>query len=86
MATHKSAEKRARQTIVKTEQNRMHVSRMRTAIRKVEDAVRLKDKVKAMEAFQAAQPLIVKVGARHITHKRTASRKVSRLAAQVKSI
>lgn len=86
MATHKSAEKRARQTLVKTEQNRMHMSKMRTAVRKVEEAVRLKDKMKAIEAFQAAQPLIVKVGVRHITHKRTASRKVSRLAAQIKSI
>lgn len=86
MATHISAEKRVRQTVLKTEQNRVHVSRMRTAIRKVEDAVRLKDKEKAAEAFRAAQPLIIKVGARNITHKRTASRKVSRLAAQVKSI
>lgn len=86
MANHKSAEKRVRQTKAKTEVNRARVSRVRTYVRKVEEAIASGDEVKAKEALKVAQPEIQRAVTKGITKKNTAARKISRLAGRIKKL
>jgi small subunit ribosomal protein S20 len=86
MATHKSAEKRARQTVVRTVRNKARKSRVHTAIRKIDEAVAKKDYKAAQEALKAAQPEIAKAASKGTLPKKRASRKISRLAARVKKL
>jgi small subunit ribosomal protein S20 len=86
MANHASAEKRIRQTKVRTAQNRVVVSRMRNSLKKVEDALKLKDKGKAQEALKLAQPEVMKTAQKGIIHTNMAARKISRLSARIKSL
>lgn len=86
MATHKSAEKRARQTIVRTARNKARKSRIHTATRKVEEAVAKKDYKAAVEALRAAQPELAKAASKGTLPKKRASRKISRLSARVKKL
>jgi small subunit ribosomal protein S20 len=86
MANHKSSVKRARQTIKKAAVNRNRISRVRTYVRKVEEAIESGDPVKAKEALKAAQPVMQKAASKGVVKKNTASRKISRLAARVKKI
>lgn len=79
MANTKSAKKAARQTIRRTEVNKSRRSRMRTFIRKVEEAIATGDHAVAFAALQAAQPEMMRAAQKGILHKNTASRKVSRL-------
>ncbi len=58
MANHKSAEKRARQTERRTAVNTARRSRVRSSIKKVEEAIKSGDKKAAAEALRAAQPEI----------------------------
>ncbi len=60
MAQHKSAKKRIRQTVGRTEVNRARMSRIRTFIRTVEDAIASGDKGAAEAALKAAQPEIMR--------------------------
>ncbi|MEO5338219.1 MAG: 30S ribosomal protein S20 [Magnetospirillum sp. WYHS-4] len=86
MANHKSAEKRARQTARRTAVNRDRLGRIRTHVRKVEEAIAAGDKAKAQEAFRAAQPEMMRGTQAHVLHKNTVSRKLSRLAARIKAM
>lgn len=86
MANHKSAEKRARQTLRRTAVNRDRIGRVRTFIRKVEEAIASGDKTKAQEAFRAAQPEMMRGAQTSVIHKNTVSRKLSRLAARIKAM
>ena len=86
MANHKSAEKRDRQSKMRRLRNRMNKSAMKTAIRQIEDAVAAGSEEQAKAALQAAIPVICKTAAKGTIHKNTASRKVSRLAARLKSV
>lgn len=86
MANTKSAKKATRQTVRRTEVNKARVSSTRTAIRKVEDAIAAGDQAAANEAFKAAAPLLVRTSQKGTMHKKTASRKVSRLNARVKAM
>ncbi len=86
MAHHKSAKKRIRQTERRTEVNGARVSRIRTFVKKVELAIASGDAAEAKAAFLAAEPELVKGVQAGVLHKNTASRKVSRLAARVKSM
>ena len=86
MAHHASAKKRIRQTERRTEVNRSRVSRIRTFVKKVEQAITGGDKAAAAEALRAAEPELMKGVQAGVLHKNTASRKVSRLAARVKSL
>ena len=70
----------------RTERNRDQRSRMRTFIRRVEEAVVAGNKDEAVEALRIAQPAIAKAGQKGLMHKRTASRKVSRLSKSVSAI
>ena len=83
MANSPSSKKRARQTERRTEVNKARRSRIRTFIRKVEEAIAGGDKAVAAEALRVAQPEIMRAAQKGIVHKNTASRKVSRLAHRV---
>lgn len=86
MANIKSAEKRNRQNVVRYARNHARISRVRTFIRKVEEALESGDKVKAAEAFKAAQPEIHRGVTKGVLRKKTASRKLSRMSARVKAL
>lgn len=86
MANSPQARKRIRQAARRTEINTARRSRMRTFIRKVEEAIASGDSASAKAALQAAQPEIMRSANKGIIHKNTASRKVSRLAARVKAL
>ena len=83
MANTTSAKKAARKIARRTEVNKSRRSRMRTFLRKVEEAIASGDKGAAAEAFKAAQPEIMRAAQKGIVHKNTASRKVSRLAHRI---
>ncbi len=81
-----SAKKRVRQTARKTDVNRARRSRIRTFIKKVDLAIAAGDKSGAEAALKAAQPEIMRGVTRGVVHKNTASRKISRLSAQVRAL
>jgi small subunit ribosomal protein S20 len=86
MANSPSARKRIRQIERRTEVNKGRRSRIRTFIRKVEEAVAKGDAAAASEALRAAQPEIMRGVSKGVLHRNTASRKVSRLAQRVKAL
>ena len=86
MANTSSAKKATRQIERRTEANRIRRSRMRTFLRKVEEAIASGNKDSAREALAAAEPEIMRAVSKKVLHKNTASRKVSRLAARVKAV
>jgi small subunit ribosomal protein S20 len=86
MANTKSAKKAARQAIRRTEVNKARTSRTRTAVRSVEEAIKAGDKDAAAKALRAAGPILARTAQKGVIHKKTASRKVSRLSARVKSM
>ena len=86
MANSPGSKKRARQTVRRTEVNKARRSRIRTFLRKVEEAIASGDKDKAAEALRVAQPELMRGVTRGVYHKNTASRKMSRLAARVKAL
>ncbi|WP_341989133.1 30S ribosomal protein S20 [Azorhizobium sp. AG788] len=86
MANTPSAKKAARKIERRTEVNRSRRSRVRTYLRKLEDALTAGDKVSADAAFKAAEPEIMRAVTKGVLHKNTASRKVSRLAARVRKL
>lgn len=86
MANTVSAKKMTRKIARRTAINRSRRSRMRTFVRKVEEAIASGDPSKAREALSAAEPEIMRAAQNGIVHKNNASRKVSRLAARVKAL
>lgn len=86
MANTKSAKKAARQAERRTLVNKARRSRMRSLVRKVEEAIAAGDKGAASLALRAAQPEIMRSASKGIIHKNTASRKISRLSARVKAL
>ncbi len=83
MANTRSAKKAARQTIRRTETNKARRSRMRSFVRKVEEAIASGDKDKASAALKEAEPVLARTAQKGMLHRKTASRKVSRLAKRV---
>lgn len=81
-----SAKKRLRQTIKRTEVNRARISRVRTFIRKVEEAITAGDKDAARAALRAAEPELMRGANKRVVHKNTASRKISRLSQRIKGM
>ena len=86
MASHKSAEKRARQTVKRTAVNSARRSRLRGSIKKVEEAIKAGDKKAANEALRAAQPEIHRGAAARVVDKNAAARRMSRLNARIKAM
>lgn len=85
MATHKSAEKRARQTIKRNTINRARRSRVATAVKAVDAAVAANDAAAAVKAQRAAESALAKSAGKTL-HWKTAARKASRLAKRVKAL
>jgi small subunit ribosomal protein S20 len=86
MANTTSAKKMVRKIAKRTEINRSRRSRMRTFLRKVEEAIASGDQAAAQAALRAAQPEIMRAAQNGIVHKNTASRKVSRLASRIRTL
>ena len=86
MANSPQSAKRARQSEARAAINKMRRSRIRTFIRKVEEAIASGDPAAAQAALKAAQPEIMRGVAKGVTKKNTASRKVSRLAHRVNAV
>lgn len=86
MAHHASAKKRIRQTVKRTALNRSRVSRIKTFVRKVEDAVAKGDYDAARGAFAQAEPEIRRGVSKGVLHMNTAARRISRLSRRVKAL
>lgn len=86
MANTASAKKAVRKIAARTAVNKSNRSRMRSYVRKVEEAIAAGDRGAATEALKTAQPEIMKSVTKGILKKNTASRKVSRLAQRVKAL
>lgn len=86
MANTPSAKKAIRKMARRTAVNRSRRSRIKTCVRKVEEAIASGDKKAAMAAFSAAEPEIIRGAQKGIFHKSTASRKVSRLSKRVQAL
>ena len=86
MANTASARKRVRQTAKRTLRNHARKTRMRTFIKKVEQACASGDKAAAQEALRQAQPEMQRAVGKGVIHLNTVSRKLSRLSLRVKSM
>lgn len=86
MAHAKSAKKRIRQTARRTAVNRARSSRVRSFIKSVETAIASGDKKSAEAALKAAQPEVQRGATKGVLHRNAASRKLSRLSAQIKKL
>jgi small subunit ribosomal protein S20 len=86
MANTSSAKKATRKIARRADVNQARRSRVRTFVRKVEEALATGDQAAAQAAFAAAQPELMRAATKGLLHKNTASRKVSRLAQRVKSL
>ncbi len=86
MANSPQAKKRARQNARRAEVNKARRSRIRTHLRKVEEAIASGDKDAAAAALKAAQPELMRGVTKGIYHKNTAARKMSRLTARAKAM
>ena len=86
MANSRSAKKRIRQTETRSERNRARRSRVRSYLRKVEEAILGGNKESAQEALRMAQPELMRGVTKGIFHKNTVARKMARLSARVKAI
>ena len=86
MANSPQAKKRARQNATRYAINKSRRSRIRTHLRKVEEAIASGDKDAAVAALRNAQPEMMRGVTKGVLHKNTVARKISRLNARVKSL
>jgi len=86
MANTPQSKKRARQNERRHAVNKARRSRIRTYLRKVEEAISSGDKDAATAALRAAQPELMRGVTKGVFHKNTAARKMSRLSARVNAI
>jgi small subunit ribosomal protein S20 len=86
MANTPQAKKRARQNEARFAINKMRRSRIRTELRKVEEAIASGDKAAAEAALKIAQPELMRGVTKGVFHKNTVARKMSRLSSRVKSL
>ncbi|MDJ1158864.1 30S ribosomal protein S20 [Chelatococcus sp. SYSU_G07232] len=86
MANTPSAKKATRKIARRTAVNKARKSRVRTFLRKVEEAIAGGDQAVALQALRAAEPELMRASQKGVVHKNTASRKVSRLANRIKAL
>ena len=86
MANTAQSKKRARQNERKKAVNKTRRSRIRSFVRKVEEAILSGNKESAQFALRAAQPELMRGVSKGLFHKNTVARKMSRLSAKVKAI
>ncbi len=83
MAHTRSARKRIRQAEKRRQLNRYHISRMKTAIKRIREALAKKDVETAEKLLPLAQKLAYRAAAKGAIHKNEAARRVSRIARKV---
>lgn len=86
MANTSSAKKATRVIARRTDVNTARRSRMRTFLRKVEEAIASGDAAVARQALAVAEPELMRASQKGVVHKNTASRKVARLAKRVRAL
>ncbi|MDE0210612.1 MAG: 30S ribosomal protein S20 [Boseongicola sp.] len=86
MANSPQSKKRARQNVRRQAVNKARRSRIRTHLRKVENAIASGDKEAARDELRAAQPELMRGVTKGIYHKNTVARKISRFASRVKAM
>ncbi|MCB2134673.1 MAG: 30S ribosomal protein S20 [Rhodobacteraceae bacterium] len=86
MANTPQSKKRARQNERRFAINKARRSRIRTFLRKVEEAIASGNQESAAAALKAAQPEMARGVAKGVLHKNTLARKISRLSARVKAL
>jgi small subunit ribosomal protein S20 len=86
MANTSSAKKATRVAARRTVINKNRLSRVRSSVRKVEEALASGNKAAAEAALKAAEPDLMRGAQKGVVHKNTAARKVSRLAKRVKAL
>lgn len=86
MANSPQAKKRVRQIARRTAVNKSRRSRVRSYLRKVEEAIAAGDQTAASDALKAAQPELMRGAQKGLMHKNTAARKMSRLNSRVKAM
>lgn len=86
MANTSSAKKMVRKIARRTEVNKARRSRVRSFVRKVEEAIASGDKKAAMAALREAQPELHRSVTKGVAHKATVARKLSRLASRIKKL
>ena len=86
MANSPQAKKRARQNETRFQINKARRSRIRTYLRKVEEAIASGDQAAAKDARRVAQPELMRGVTKGIMHKNTVARKMSRLSSRVKAM
>jgi small subunit ribosomal protein S20 len=84
MANTPQSKKRARQSEARYAVNKARRSRIRTFLRKVEEAIASGDQTAAAAALKAAQPELARGVSKGVLHKNTVARKMSRLSSRVK--
>jgi small subunit ribosomal protein S20 len=86
MANNPGAKKAIRKIAARTEVNKARRTRVRTYLRKFQEAITAGDAGVAKAAFVEAQSELMRAVSKGVVHKNTGSRKVSRLAAQLKKL
>lgn len=86
LATHKSAEKRSKQSEKRRVRNAAIRSNTKTHVKSVISAVEVKNRETSEAALAKAVPVIAKAAAKGVFHSKTASRKISRLARKVNTL
>lgn len=86
MANTTSARKAARKIARRTVINKARRTRVRSAVRQVEEAIAAGDRNKALEAMKQAEPQLMKAARTGQVHRNAASRKISRLTKQISKI
>jgi small subunit ribosomal protein S20 len=83
MANTKSAQKATRQIARRTAINKARRTRVRTAVRKVEEAISAGNQAAAAAAMAEAEPALIRAAQKGIVHRNAAQRKVSRLSGRI---
>jgi small subunit ribosomal protein S20 len=86
MANTTSAKKAVRKIARRTAVNRSRRSKMRTFVRKIEEAIASGDAAAARAALATAEPIVMRAAQKGVVHKNTASRRISRLTLRVKAL
>ncbi len=86
MAQHKSAKVRIRRNARAAEINHSRLNRIRSYVKAVETAIASGDKKAAQEALKKVMPELTRGANRGVLHKKTASRKLSRLSTRIKNL
>jgi len=86
MANIKSAKTRIRRNERRADINKSRMSRVRTFLRKVEEAIEAGDQKQAADAYKVVQPELMRASAKGLFHKNTIARKMSRLTTRIKAL